>query len=203
MTDDGNLPPDLEALDRSLRGIHFEPRESFGPELMGRLRHGERPKRPDSSWPGRVALTGLAATLLVAAAAVFHHRSPPAVFVDHCCYDLDGGGEPDDGVTLRMAKGDPWVRRLRVYEDRDHSGNFSPGDVVRLDRRNKPVVRAGSTGKLVTVEQCCLDFDGGGLPDDALLVIGVPPDRVMMAGIYEKPAITPQGPTAPDTYQLR
>ncbi|MGH7497923.1 MAG: hypothetical protein ACREL3_03620 [Gemmatimonadales bacterium] len=203
MTDDSNIPPDLEALDQSLRAIHFEPRESFGPELLGRLRHGERPKGAGSSWRDRLALSGLAASLLVVMGAVFHHRPPQAVFVDRCCYDLDGGGEADDGVTLRMAKGDPWVRRLRVYEDRDHSGDFSPGDVVRLDRRNKPVMRAGFTGQLVTIEHCCLDFDGGGVPDDALLVIGVPPDRVMMAAIYENPAGPRQGPTAPESYQLR
>ncbi|MBA3259286.1 MAG: hypothetical protein H0T68_07475, partial [Gemmatimonadales bacterium] len=38
---------------------------------------------------------------------------------------------------------------------------------------------------LVTIERCCLDFDGGGPDDDGLLVIGVPPDRIVMAAIYE------------------
>jgi hypothetical protein len=39
---------------------------------------------------------------------------------------------------------------------------------------------------LVTIEHCCLDFDGGGPADDGLVVIGVPPDRVVMAAIYER-----------------
>ena len=39
---------------------------------------------------------------------------------------------------------------------------------------------------LVTTRHCCIDLDGGGPSDDALLVIGVPPDRVVMAAIYEE-----------------
>ena len=49
---------------------------------------------------------------------------------------------------------------------------------------------------LVTIERCCLDFDGGGPSDDGLLVIGVPPDRVVMAAIYERPAGTAAGAAA-------
>jgi hypothetical protein len=30
-----------------------------------------------------------------------------------------------------------------------------------------------------------VDLDGGGPSDDGLLVIGVPPDRIVMAAIYE------------------
>jgi hypothetical protein len=37
----------------------------------------------------------------------------------------------------------------------------------------------------VAIEHCCIDFDGGGPNDDGLLVVGVPPDRVLMAAIYE------------------
>ena len=36
-----------------------------------------------------------------------------------------------------------------------------------------------------TTEFCCLDYDGGGPNDDALLVVGQPPDRITMAAIYE------------------
>lgn len=39
---------------------------------------------------------------------------------------------------------------------------------------------------LITIRHCCLDFDGGGPDDDGLLVLGVPPDRVMMAALYEE-----------------
>lgn len=187
MTGQSDPPPDLEALDRSLRGIRFEPRASFGPELLGRLRHGERPKSTIRPPRFRSALLALAASLIVAAGSVLLLRSAHHVVVDRCCYDLDGGGDADDGVTL-VAERDSRVHRLRVYEDSDRSGAFSPGDIVRLDRGGEPAMRESAGGRLVTVEHCCLDFDGGGPADDALLVIGVPPDRVMMAAIYERRA---------------
>lgn len=44
----------------------------------------------------------------------------------------------------------------------------------------------------VTLERCCVDVDGGGPSNDGLLVIGVPPDRVVMASISER------GPAPPD-----
>ena len=203
MTDDTNLPPELEPLDRSLNAIRFVPRESLGPELLGRLRRGERPKGavpPRRNWR---TLAGLAATLIVAVTAVLLHRGPRSVLVDRCCYDLDGGGDADDGVTLRMAKGDPTVRRLRVYEDRDRSHTFSPGDVVRLERRNKPVIRPGVTEGLVTVEHCCFALGDGNGSDDALLVIGVPPDRVMMAAVYQRRAVGKARSSGPDAFLLR
>ena len=45
--------------------------------------------------------------------------------------------------------------------------------------------------------------DLGGPSDDALLVIGVPPDRVMMAAIYERRAVNRPGPKASDAFLLR
>jgi hypothetical protein len=104
--------------------------------------------------------------------------------VDRCCYDLDGGGPADDGVLV-LAERDAKVHRLRVYEDVDGSRSFTPGDLVRLDRGEKPAIRSTGGGRVVTTERCCLDFDGGGPDDDGLLVIGVPPNRVLMAAIYE------------------
>ena len=38
-------------------------------------------------------------------------------------------------------------------------------------------MQEASAAGLVTIEHCCLDFDGGGPADDGLLVLGVPPDR--------------------------
>jgi hypothetical protein len=192
-------PPDLEQLDRALRSIRFNPRASFSPELLGRLRHGERSKGAVRPWRRRPALGVIAAGLALAAGIALLLRPAPDVVVDRCCYDLDGGGAADDGVIL-VAQRDAKVRRLRVYEDRDHSGGFSAGDVVRLDRVGDPAMRTGVAVGLITTEHCCLDFDGGGPNDDALLVIGVPPDRVMMAAIYEHRA--PQGNT-PDAFPLR
>ena len=201
MTDDANLPPGLEELDRSLREIRFAPRASFGPELLGRLRRGERSKGAVPPRRRRPALLGLAASLVIAAGTVLVLRGPPQIVVDRCCYDLDGGGAADDGVTL-LAERDARVHRLRVYEDRDRSASFTAGDVVRLDRGDAPSFRGNGGAGLVTVEHCCLDFDGGGPSDDALLVIGVPPDRVMMAAIYERGPAARRGHSA-GAFQLR
>ncbi len=58
-----------------------------------------------------------------------------------------------------------------------------------------------STAGLVTREHCCVDFDGGGPADDGVLVIGVPPDRVLMAAIYERERRPAAG--APARFPLR
>jgi hypothetical protein len=113
------------------------------------------------------------------------------VSVDRCCYDLDGGGEPDDGVLV-LSKRDDRVHRLRIYEDLDGSRTYTAGDVVRLDRGRSPAILSAGAEGMVTTRRCCLDFDGGGPSDDGLLVIGVPPNRVLMAAIYET------GPKAQD-----
>jgi hypothetical protein len=124
------------------------------------------------------------------------------VTVDRCCYDLDGGGDDDDGVLI-LAERDDRVHRLRVYEDRDGSRSFTPADLVRLDRGATPAVH-GLAGKgIVTIERCCLDFDGGGPDDDGLLVIGVPPDRVIMAAIYETGAKVTSPSSRPSSWPLR
>jgi hypothetical protein len=187
MTDDARIPPELEAIERRLAAIRFEPRASLGPELHGRIRRGEMP-RGDRRAPffrqPRLMLR-LAAALLLTAGLTIYLRPRASVVVDRCCYDFDGGGEPDDGVLV-VAERDARVHRLQVYEDRDRSRRYSPGDVIRLDRGSAPAMRPDATEKLVTTRHCCIDLDGGGPSDDALLVIGVPPDQVVMAAIYEE-----------------
>lgn len=173
-----------DELDRTLRGVRFQPRSSLEPEVLGRLRRGERSKGAVPPRPGRSALAALAAGFALAAGAAFWLRVPPTVEVDRCCYDLDGGGDADDGVLIR-AERDARVRRLRVYEDRDGSRSYGPGDLIRFDRGAEPAMAGPSGPDLVTFERCCLDFDGGGPDDDGLVVIGIPPDRVVMAAIYE------------------
>lgn len=181
------MPDDLRDLDRKLRSVRFGPRASYGPELLGRLRRGDQPA--PSPRGVRRHLLSAAVVVLTAGSALALARLGPlaggaAVTVDRCCYDLDGGGEADDGVLI-LAERDARVHRLRVYEDLDSSGSYTPGDLVRLDR-GKELALHGLAGEgLITIEQCCLDFDGGGPDDDGLLVIGVPPDRVLMAAIYE------------------
>ncbi len=185
MTPDPEVPPDLEELDRSLRGIGFHPRASLGPEIVGRLRRGERSRDAVPSWRGRPALAAVAASIILVLGAAVALRGDAAVVVDRCCYDLDGGADADDGVVL-VAERDAKVRQLRIYEDRDDSRTFTAGDLVRLDRGESPSMHETSAAGLVTFEHCCLDFDGGGPADDGLIVLGVPPDRVVMAAIYER-----------------
>jgi hypothetical protein len=187
MSDDERIPPDLEALDRSLSGIRFQPRPSLGPEIEGRLRRGGTPDEPGRWRFSRQArvVAGMAASLLLLAGLAAYLRPTASVVVDRCCYDLDGGGVEDDGVLI-VAERDSRVHRLQVYEDRDRSHHSSAGDVIRLDRGDAPAMGTGPAEGLVTTRHCCIDLDGGGPSDDALLVIGVPPDRVVMAAIYEE-----------------
>jgi hypothetical protein len=174
-------------LDRTLDAVRFAPRASLGPELAGRVRRGEPPRRsPRPPHPWGVVLGAVAAGVAVAL-ALPGLRPTRDITVDRCCFDLDGGGTADDGVRI-VARRDADVRRLRVYEDADHSGSLTPGDVVRLDRGPKVALTTAGLAGLVTLERCCLDFDGGGPSDDGLLIIGVPPDRVVMAAIYERGA---------------
>jgi hypothetical protein len=187
MSGDRQIPSDLEELDRQLRTVRFHPRASLGPELLGRLRRGERPKDAVPPRRRRPALAALAAVLVLTAGLALALRPPGTVMVDRCCYDLDGGGESDDGVVV-LAERDARVHQLRIYEDLDGSGGFTTGDLIRLDRGGSPAMHEASAAGLVTIEHCCLDFDGGGPADDGLVVLGVPPDRVVMAAIYERPA---------------
>ncbi|HEU4682701.1 MAG TPA: hypothetical protein VFS51_13200 [Gemmatimonadales bacterium] len=179
---------DLSDLDRKLRSVRFGPRASFGPELLGRLRRGDEPSGNTSTSFRRYLATAAVAVLTAGTALGLTTFGPlagaGAVTVDRCCYDLDGGSESDDGVLV-LAERDSKVERLRVYEDRDGSGGYTPGDLVRLDRGGKPAFHGLAGSGMITIERCCLDFDGGGPNDDGLLVIGVPPDRVLMAAIYE------------------
>lgn len=182
------IPEDLQDVDRKLRSVRFGPRASFGPELLGRLRRGDPPGGRGRADFRRHLATAAVVVLLAGGALALatsgSHTGTNAVTVDRCCYDLDGGSDADDGVLILAESGDE-VQRLRVYEDLDGSQSFTPADLVRLDRGGKPAVHGLAGQGVVTIERCCLDFDGGGPDDDGLLVIGVPPDRVLMAAIYE------------------
>jgi hypothetical protein len=198
-----DAPDDLRELDRRLRGIRFEPPASFGAELAGRVARGERP-RPTGP-PGRRRALLVSAALAAGGAALALGLPavgrPAPVTIDRCCYDLDGGGAEDDGVRI-VARRDAEVHRLWVYEDLDRSGGFTRGDVVRLERGGTPSLTEAAGGGLVTIQRCCLDFDGGGPNDDGLLVVGVPPDRVVMAAIYERSDPAPEA-GRPSHFKLR
>ena len=200
------MPEDLRDLDRKLRSVRFGPRASFGPELLGRLRRSDQPVgrgqvglRPQLATAAGAVLT---AGAVLALASFVSLTGTHAVTVDRCCYDLDGGGDTDDGVLV-LAERDDRVHRLRVYEDLDGSRSFTPADLVRLDRGATPAVHGLAGEGIVTIEQCCLDFDGGGPDDDGLLVMGVPPDRVLMAAIYETKPKTGSRGSRPSGWPLR
>jgi hypothetical protein len=185
---DGVAPDGIDDLDRRLRAIRFEPRASLGGEIAGRARRGESPL-PPARPPSRrligagVLAAGIALAMLLLPAVLRR----PDVTVDRCCYDLDGGGTADDGVHI-VARRDADVRQLLVYEDTDGSHTLSRADIVRLERGRTPALAAAGIHGLTTLERCCLDFDGGGRDDDGLLLLGVPPERVVMAAIFERTA---------------
>jgi hypothetical protein len=179
---------ELPELDALLRSVRFEPRASLGAELRGRWRRGERGAersvrdlRQIFGMTGAVLLVGLGLFVFWILAL----RPLRGATVDRCCQDLDGGGMADDGLVVTAAHGED-VQRLAIYEDRDGSGSYSAGDTLRFLRNGAPSVSAPVVAGDRTVEFCCLDYDGGGPSDDALLVVGRPPDRITMAAIYER-----------------
>ena len=202
MNEDQEVPPELRDMDRALRGVGFRPPASLGPEVLGRLRGGERSKGGVPPRRRRAALAAVAAALILGTGAALALRAPGSAMVDRCCFDLDGGGDGDDGVLV-FAERDAKVHQLRIYEDLDGSRDFSAGDLVRFDRGGSPAMHGSSVAGLVTIEHCCSDFDGGGPADDGLLVLGVPPDRVVMAAIYERPTGAKDRPIRPGGFLLR
>jgi len=174
--------PSSGELERLLEAVRLEPRASLGPEILGRWRRGEVP--PAGRPPRRFLWTGLAAAGLLLAAWLRLGPGAPVRTVDRCCQDLDGGGVQDDGLLIE-ARGGSTVRRLAIYEDLDGSRSFTAGDRIRFERGGQPVVKLPVSEGTRTTEFCCLDYDGGGPDDDALIVVGRPPDRITMAAIYE------------------
>lgn len=192
MSEGPRVPDPLRELDAALGAVRFRPRASLGPEVIGRLRRGEWPKGTGPSRLRRPSLWAMAAGLLIAATggAWLSYRMRERT-VDHCCFDFDGGGPADDGVLVVSAHGQA-VRRIAVYEDRDGSRSFSSRDVVRFERGSRLAVAAGLAEGTITTRHCCSDLDGGGPPDDGLLLVAIPPDQVSLVALYERrPGVVP------------
>jgi hypothetical protein len=181
-----NPPPELQELHRLLSSIHFRPRASLEPEVLGRWRRGEDPGHTRRSWlRGALGVTGLAVLLTAGLFGIMHAGfwPPQDHQVDRCCQDLDGGGLPDDGLLV-VADASDQVERLMVYEDRDLSGSFSTGDSLRFARRGSLDTIGVPGPGLITSEFCCGDYDGDGPSDDALVIIHGRAG-IAMAAIYE------------------
>ncbi len=179
--------PRIHELDRALRGVRFEPRASLGAEIAGRWRRGEGQGPSRTGRPRRIlGLSAVLAAIGVSGGLALRFFSQaPRVVIDHCCEDFDLGGEPDDGLLV-VAGPHEQVERLAIYEDRDGSRSFTGPDAIRFDRRSHPVVQWRHLADVHTAEYCCLDYDGGGEADDALVVVARPPDQIALAVIYEQ-----------------
>ncbi len=181
-----DLPEELRELDATLRQVQFEPRASLGAEIEGRFRRGEAPPRG----PSRIGrFSGAAALLSLGIAALWFLIIAPQspMTIDQCCQDLDGGGDPDDGVMV-IARNGTDVKYLQVDEDVDGTRSFTPGDRILYVREAAPALSGPIAPGAQTVEFCCLDYDGGGPDDDALMIVNLPPNRITMAAIIERGA---------------
>lgn len=180
--------PHFVDTERLLAGLHFTPRASLGPEIVGRARRGEPPRgdrRPSRAAALR-SILGIAATLMlmVSAGILTWKAVGPPVLIDSCCQDLDGGGPADDGFVLE-ARGRQ-VSRLRLYEDRDGSRTLSSPDLVRFARGAVPAIAGGRDAR--TTRVCCADLDGEGLADDGVLIMSEADESVVLAAVYEQHA---------------
>jgi Putative zinc-finger len=104
----------------------------------------EPKNRGHSRWTSAAALALATAALIVtmlrsstpsapdAFALVREAQAHPATSLlrDDCCSDHDGGDRNDDGLLTLSTVGEK-VTVVIVYEDVDHSGTFTHGDIVR------------------------------------------------------------------------
>jgi hypothetical protein len=121
---------------------------------------------------------------LPAGAAGYRRLATPAVLVDQCCRNLDGGADANDGYVVQ-ARGRR-IERLTLYEDLDGDRRLSAADRVLLTRGPSPSIVDDSVAGSIRV--CCVDLDGEGPADDGLLVLNAPGERVVLAGIFEQDA---------------
>jgi len=192
-TDRDGDPHFVEA-ERLLVGLSFNPRDSLGPEIAGRVRRGEEPRgRPKASRAAvlRSVLGVAASVMMMVSAGILTWKSMgPPVLIDSCCQDLDGGGTADDGFVLE-ARG-RHISRLRLYEDRDGSGTLSSADLVRFVRGTVPAIAGERDAR--TTRICCADLDGEGPADDGVLIMSEADESVVLAAVYEQ---HPRGVAAP------
>lgn len=108
----------------------------------------------------------------------------PAAIRDLCCADYDGGGRSDDGVRVVAGSGEAVVD-FWLYEDRDGSRSFTPGDLLRTVVPSVPRPDPSGPAGLPRLDRCCADLDGGPREDDGVLVLTGAGERVALAMLYE------------------
>lgn len=190
---DSGLPPEFDDLDAALRGARLEPRASLEPEIAGRFARGERAARRPSRKRMMLGWAAAAAVAVIALGAAVRGGYVPALdalaatkTTNVCCQDLDGVGGADDGVIVETVGGKR-VRRLVVYEEHDKDRTWTPGETVRFTRPAAPTLFAPKAGDtLVTHQFCCGDYDGGGVPDDGVLVVASADGNVLMAALFDR-----------------
>jgi len=196
LAEENDVPDRVRDLDNALRDLPLGPRASLGAEIAGRFRGGERaPKEPRRRLRGALVWGGFAASVILCTAIAARRGYIPVLdrfaatqTVDRCCADLDGGGRADDGVLVETVRGHR-VLGLRMYEERDADGIWSPGETIRFSRRGAPALQApGSPDALVTRSVCCSDYDGGGKADDGVLVLASQSGDVLMAALFDRSA---------------
>jgi hypothetical protein len=196
---DDRTPQEFAALDAALRRLRIEPRASLGPEIAGRAARGERARTGARALPGRRFLiaAGLAGIALLGTAAAARAGYVPFLDVfaatrttELCCLDLDGVGGNDDGILVETVAGRR-VQRLMLYEERDRDRAWTAGELVRFTRRRAlSLDPKQDDGHLVTREFCCSDYDGGGDPDDGLIVVASAGGDVLLAALYDGPGFS-------------
>jgi hypothetical protein len=181
-------PEAILELHRTLAAIRFKPRASLGPEVVARARRGEAPPPLRRRLGGPLAWGGAAVGFIVVLASLLvlgPGTGSPARRLDRCCFDLDGAGPADDGLVIVVGSGDR-VRRAFVYEDAHGNRRFTAGDVVRLAPGTGARPGGPLPPSLVTLDRCCWDLDAEGPEDDGVMTVSAPPDRVLLAAIYER-----------------
>jgi len=78
---------------------------------------------------GAVAGFALSGSMAQAQAGKAPQAASAVTLVDHCCFDLDGGGKGDDGVFSVTLKGD--VLLALIYEDPDGNKKFEDKDEIK------------------------------------------------------------------------
>lgn len=188
---DDRIPPELADLDTALRHAAFEPRESLEPEIAGRFAAGERAVRNPRRILPAVARVAAVLVLLVLGGAIRAGYVPAldafaaTTVTDNCCEDLDGVGGADDGIVVETVGG-ARVRSLMVYEEHDKDRTWTKGEMVRFVRPSNPMLLAPNLGDSVVAHSyCCGDLDGGGIPDDGVLVVTSAQGHVLMAALFD------------------